>query len=249
MRRLPRPWIIAACAIALVATTAVAAAAVTSAAGVRPPSTSTLSEPPRGDADFIARGLRIAYLAETMQRTEAFLWAVAVLAPPPPPPPPPAAQPPAAAIEPPPAAPKAPSPPPAPPAPEVWSDPAFAAELLAMINRERAAAGLRPLASDSRLAIAAGSHAQFLASTRTLSHTGRGGSTFGARIVAAGYPSNVVLGEIIAFSTSGDPASIMASWLASPSHHAQIMSPAYIAAGAACASTGVEIRCVVDFGG
>lgn len=175
-----------------------------------------------------------------LQVTE--MLAVAAAAPPPAPPPPPAPAPPPA-----PPMPAPPAAPPPPPRVETWTDATFSAAVLGEINGRRANAGLAPLASDARLAQAASAYAMKMLRLSAFSHNADG-TSFDARIRAAGFTENVALGEIIAMSAGGaTPASIVQLWMDSPSHRSAILSGSYRLAGSGCAFAGAEMRCVVDF--
>jgi len=173
--------------------------------------------------------------------------AVRALAPPPAPPPPPAVL----------AAPPAPAPPPAPqPAPAVagaggWTDAAFEAAILDLLNRERTALGLQPVAGEPRLAQAAGAYAEVLTVNDWFSHVGPDGSTLVDRVTAAGFPFDAQLGEVLAWGADWSPEGIVQAWMASEAHRAQLLEPIYRQAGAGCyfrsEGGGVAVRCVVNF--
>jgi uncharacterized protein YkwD len=126
-------------------------------------------------------------------------------------------------------------------------DAAFSAAVFDELNRRRAAAGLGPVAGDGRLAAAAASYAQTMLRLNLFGHS-VDGTTFDARIRAAGFMENVVLGEIIAMSTGTiTPSKVVEVWMDSPPHRTQILSATFRVAGAGCAITGSELRCVVEF--
>ena len=103
--------------------------------------------------------------------------------------------------------------------------PALAAAL-AEINRLRARAGVPALALNPKLTAAAQGHADDMAAHGYFSHTGRDGRTFGQRIRAAGYADYTALGENIARGQPGWYAAI-ASWMRSPGHRANMLSPSF----------------------
>lgn len=102
----------------------------------------------------------------------------------------------------------------------------FAQDVVNLTNQERAAAGLPPLASDPALMSAAQGHSQDMADHDFVSHTGSDGSTPYQRIVRAGYSPLYVAAENIAAGYAS-PASVVAAWMASPGHRANILSPLY----------------------
>ncbi|MEU9554062.1 CAP domain-containing protein [Streptomyces fumanus] len=96
------------------------------------------------------------------------------------------------------------------------------AQVLALVNEERAAAGCAPLTADDRLTRAADAYSDAMAGSGVLSHTGPDGSTMASRVEAAGYAWSA-LGENIARGQA-DAASVMESWMNSPGHRANILN-------------------------
>jgi uncharacterized protein YkwD len=96
------------------------------------------------------------------------------------------------------------------------------AEVLALVNEERAVAGCAPLTADDRLTRAADDYSDVMAGSGVMSHTGPDGSTMASRVEAAGYPWSA-LGENIARGQA-DAASVMGSWMNSPGHRANILN-------------------------
>ncbi|WP_369197868.1 CAP domain-containing protein [Streptomyces djakartensis] len=105
------------------------------------------------------------------------------------------------------------------------SDPASGgpeAQVLALVNRERATAGCSPVTANDRLTRAADDYSDVMASSGVMSHTGPDGSTMTTRVEAAGYQWST-LGENIARGQA-DAASVMKSWMNSPGHRANILN-------------------------
>ncbi|HUH80983.1 MAG TPA: CAP domain-containing protein [Solirubrobacteraceae bacterium] len=106
------------------------------------------------------------------------------------------------------------------------------AATLCLVNRERAAHGEGPLATNSDLQHAAQDHSESMASGAYFEHSGPGG-TFLQRIMASGYlpgPNALYsVGENIAYGTLQDatPASIVAAWMRSPGHRANILNSSF----------------------
>jgi uncharacterized protein YkwD len=96
------------------------------------------------------------------------------------------------------------------------------AEVLTLVNRERARVGCAALAADSRLATAAGRHSADMARRGYFSHTTPEGVTFSMRITNAGYRWSLV-GENIARGQR-TPAAVMQAWMTSPGHRANILN-------------------------
>jgi len=97
---------------------------------------------------------------------------------------------------------------------------AWEREVVALYNQERADAGLSPLVMDVRLFQSARGHSQDMGTNNYFSHVSLDGTTFDERIVAAGYPSP--RSENIAAGYSS-PASVVAAWMASSGHRANIL--------------------------
>jgi uncharacterized protein YkwD len=107
---------------------------------------------------------------------------------------------------------------------------------LCLINRERAAHGERPLRANHRLTRAAQAHSRSMATGDYFEHDGPGGPGGGTpltRMRAAGYISSArvgfEVGENIAWATStlATPRAIVAAWMSSPGHRANILNPHY----------------------
>ncbi len=150
-----------------------------------------------------------------------------------------------------------PQPPPAPPAPppaEPVLDAGLAAELLALVNAERSARGVAPLALHAALVASSTDYALTSLRLDWHQHTGPDGRTLADRIRAAGFAANVMLGEVMGWGWGGwAPVDIVRSWVESPPHEQVIFSPAFSFAGAGCAirfdADGRRIHCVIDLAG
>ena len=101
-------------------------------------------------------------------------------------------------------------------------------DVLAGTNAQRVKYGCAPLRQDAKIAYAARVQSNYMARTGTFSHVGGSGSTFITRIKAQGY--NAPLAENIAY---GYPtaAKVVAAWMASPGHRANILNCKAKAAG------------------
>jgi uncharacterized protein YkwD len=131
-----------------------------------------------------------------------------------------------------------------------WLDPGFAAQVLTLVNSERAARGLSALAADAALTASAQNYAATLTQLGSLSHTAVG--DISSRALASGFGGGY-LGEALWFGGgSVSPEQALASWLASPAHAALIFDPAYVVAGVGCyfyqSGDVYEGRCVLDLG-
>ena len=126
----------------------------------------------------------------------------------------------------------------------------FQAEALRLINAYRAAGAqcgssgsfgpTTPLTWNNTLTQAALVHAEDMLARNYFSHTGSDGSNPGDRATAAGYPWSA-LGENIA---AGYPtvAVVVAGWMNSPGHCANLMQPAFREIGMVCLSGNANSR-------
>ncbi len=109
--------------------------------------------------------------------------------------------------------------------------------VLCLINRERAEHGLNPLTANPRLETAAEEHCAELISDDYFAHISPSGETPVDRIRKTGYipgPSvGYVIGENLAWGTYNlsTPKSIVAAWIASPGHLANILESQYTETG------------------
>ncbi|MGK5729136.1 CAP domain-containing protein [Streptomyces sp. URMC 124] len=112
----------------------------------------------------------------------------------------------------------------------------LAAEVTVLTNAERAAAGLRPLAADPRLAAAAQAHSDDMVARDFYAHTSPEGSEPWDRARAAGCP-HPGIGENIACGQRS-AAEVVRGWMNSPGHRANILKPdfAHIGVGYATGS-------------
>lgn len=102
--------------------------------------------------------------------------------------------------------------------------------LLQRVNEVRAASGLGALAWCPTLANAANKHATDMAVTGVHGHVGSDGSTFDQRARSAGYFPWTFLAENVAWGQTG-VEQVLADWLASPGHAANILNPVLQHAG------------------
>ena len=99
----------------------------------------------------------------------------------------------------------------------------FESEVIDLVNVEREARGLHPLAYDYSLAAAARDHSEDMGVQDYFSHTSLDGRTVGDRILAAGYFYNTY-GENIG-AGQPTPEIIINSWMSSSGHRANILNP------------------------
>ncbi|MFQ4137054.1 CAP domain-containing protein [Nodosilinea sp. PGN35] len=123
------------------------------------------------------------------------------------------------------------------PAPAVaQTNGAIAQELLRLVNVERQRVNAPPLVLNEQLTAAAQRHAQDMATSRRMSHTGSDGSTMRSRIDATQYSWSTI-GENVAM---GQPtaAAVMNAWMNSPGHRQNILNPAFRELGVGHATGG-----------
>ncbi|MFE7167902.1 sigma-70 family RNA polymerase sigma factor [Streptomyces sp. NPDC057616] len=108
-------------------------------------------------------------------------------------------------------------------APQVSSTPSdTVAQVVALVNQERAKAGCGALAEDPQLEQAAQGHSDDMAARGFFDHTNPDGADPGQRITAAGYKWSTY-GENIAQGQQ-TPQAVMESWMNSPGHRANILN-------------------------
>jgi uncharacterized protein YkwD len=120
--------------------------------------------------------------------------------------------------------------------------PDFVDSVIARVNQLRAAgascgtqgnfAPAGPLTWSTQLTQAAAVHSQDMVTNNLFSHTGSNGSTLSSRVDATGYAWSS-LGENIA-AGYGTVNNVMAGWMASDGHCANIMNPTFTQIGVAC---------------
>ncbi|GAB2888026.1 hypothetical protein GCM10027074_65520 [Streptomyces deserti] len=111
-----------------------------------------------------------------------------------------------------------------------------AADVIDLTNRERARAGLRPLAADPHLTRAAQAHSADMVARDFYSHTCPDGSRPWDRAAAAGSTRRAI-GENIACGQRS-PAEVVEGWMNSPGHRANILTPGFTHIGIGFAGGG-----------
>ena len=93
--------------------------------------------------------------------------------------------------------------------------------VIVLVNEQRRAAGCADLTWNAQLASAADRHAQDMAANNYFSHTSKDGATFTTRIKNAGYRYRRAAENLAAGQQT--PDEVVASWMASESHRANIL--------------------------
>lgn len=114
------------------------------------------------------------------------------------------------------------------PAPQSASA-AYRAEVLRLVNVERARAGARPLKADSCAATYAVRQNSVIATAGTLSHQDLGAVMRGCQARGAG--ENVAYGNVT-------PAQMMTMWMNSPGHRTNILRPTFTHLGVGASKNG-----------
>lgn len=110
------------------------------------------------------------------------------------------------------------------------------AEVLALVNTERAAAGCPALTVNAKLTKVAQDHSADMAAHSNMSHTGSDGSDPGQRITRAGYEWRTY-GENVAYGYS-TAAKVMEGWMNSPGHKRNILDCSFKEIGIGLAQPG-----------
>jgi uncharacterized protein YkwD len=111
----------------------------------------------------------------------------------------------------------------------------FEAQVIALINQERANNGLGGLSSSGALSNAARNHSIDMACNNFMSHTGSNGSDFGSRLSLAGFSFSAA-GENVAAGHSS-PADVVAAWMSSEGHRANILNTSFTHIGVGYANS------------
>jgi uncharacterized protein YkwD len=123
------------------------------------------------------------------------------------------------------------------------------AQVLALVNKERASAGCGTLRSNTILVSVARAHSKDMAVHGYFDHSSQDGRSPFDRMRAAGY-SGGLMGENIAAGQS-TPAAVMNAWMNSPGHRANILNCGYKVIGIGVAKVSgspYRIYWTQDFG-
>jgi uncharacterized protein YkwD len=105
--------------------------------------------------------------------------------------------------------------------------------VLCLVDRERTGHGESALRPDARLEQAAQAHTEDMALTDYFEHVSPTGGTLLSRVRAAGYVHGAqmgyAIGENLGFGTLwlATPRAIVAAWMASPGHRANILDASF----------------------
>lgn len=109
----------------------------------------------------------------------------------------------------------------------------FEAQVVALINKERANAGLSALSTNSSLTSAARGHSSDMANSNFFGHTGSNGSDLASRLSAAGYAYTAGAENIYAGQGSNlnNPYAAVSAWMDSDGHRANMLNGIYTEIG------------------
>jgi uncharacterized protein YkwD len=132
-------------------------------------------------------------------------------------------------------------------APPPTGNAAFEAQVVTIVNTERAKAGCAAVTTDDRLTVAARAHSADMAARDYFSHTTPEGVDFATRITNAGYRWSGA-GENIA-KGQRTPQDVMTSWMNSAGHKANILNCGFKNLGVGVAAdAGGSLLWTQDFG-
>jgi uncharacterized protein YkwD len=130
-------------------------------------------------------------------------------------------------------------------------------QVIDLVNAERTKRGLAPVRFQAYLTRGARAHSRDMANREKLTHTSANGDTVSRRLIRYGYTtsgySSWSVGENIARATSGSvgatPHGIVAMWMASDAHRANILRAKWRDVGVGVAtSDGNRRYFTLDFG-
>lgn len=126
-------------------------------------------------------------------------------------------------------------------------------DLVNAVNALRASHGLPPYSINSTLMSVAQAHAEYMAATGNVSHTGLGGSSVTERLLAAGYPlaGDLSLGgfrseNITSGNESKTAQDAVNGWTGDTLHLTTMISPSLTEIGAGVSVNGGRVYYVID---
>jgi uncharacterized protein YkwD len=107
--------------------------------------------------------------------------------------------------------------------PQIATAPSTVAQqVVELVNQQRISNGCQPFNISPELSAAAQAHSQDMALNDFVSHTGSDGASIGQRLTRAGYDWRLAAENIAAGQST--PASVVASWMSSAGHRANILN-------------------------
>jgi len=114
-----------------------------------------------------------------------------------------------------------------------------AEKILEATNRERASAGLKPITAEKRLSDAASEKISDMIAKNYFAHVSPDGKGAGEWVKDAGY-RYILIGENLAMGNFKDEEDLVAAWMASPGHRANILNPKFKEIGIAAKKGTIE---------
>ena len=102
------------------------------------------------------------------------------------------------------------------------AQPSVEQQVTDLVNQQRQQHGCAALVLSAQLSAAANAHSQDMALHDLFSHTGSDGSTMVSRVVATGYSYSLLAENLAAGSATAEE--VMAGWMNSPGHRANILN-------------------------
>ncbi|WP_432828993.1 CAP domain-containing protein [Dactylosporangium sp. CA-092794] len=131
-------------------------------------------------------------------------------------------------------------------APQAGGNTAYEAQVLAIVNTERAKAGCQPLAFNAKLRAAAYKHSADMATRNYFSHDTPDGVSFATRITNEGYRWSMAAENIAKGQRT--PEDVMKAWMNSSGHRANILNCKLKDLGVGLAYQGKSPIWTQDFG-
>jgi uncharacterized protein YkwD len=127
--------------------------------------------------------------------------------------------------------------------PTAANQPQVRAATLCLINAQRRRGGRAPLTENALLARAAELHSLDMAKRKFFEHRNPDGVQPDARIVRQGYPP-ILVGENLAWGELAEstPANVVALWMKSPGHRANVLETGYREIGIGLALQAPEVQ-------
>jgi uncharacterized protein YkwD len=144
-----------------------------------------------------------------------------------------------------------PTTPPTPIADSVISD--MEAEILRLTNIERAAAGLSPFSSDTKLREIAALHSEDMLANEYFEHEDPAGCSSSCRATNAGYRwraigENIYMMSGYSLNATKMAAQVVAGWMDSPGHRANILGTSFVESGVGVTIKGKDVYVTAVYG-
>jgi uncharacterized protein YkwD len=127
------------------------------------------------------------------------------------------------------------------------------AEILRLTNIERAAAGLSPFSSDTKLREIAALHSEDMLTNEYFEHEDPAGCSSPCRATNAGYRwraigENIYMMSGYSLNATKMAAQVVAGWMDSPGHRANILGTSFVESGVGVAIEGKDVYVTAVYG-